>query len=229
MRAVLLPPEIPAFAGMTDSGRTFPVAWGKRCVDRRGSAPLSPGSGDVACRPWSVGLRNACLQPSYAQASGQAAAALGRVTFRPLEVSPSRRPHSHGTRQPPGSGGLWPEVTLFKGSRPKRRPHSSPTRRRHHRAAVKPHAEICTLWAKLPSHACRGASRRSCPLTQVSERIMRTRFVPLCQVPFARCSCVFEEKGTMLRHAQHEWRRGTARTGMDMGRGQLTLDPPRRR
>jgi len=29
LRAVLLPPEIPAFAGMTDSGRTFPMAWGK--------------------------------------------------------------------------------------------------------------------------------------------------------------------------------------------------------
>jgi len=26
------------------------------------------------------------------------------------------------------------------------------------------HAEIFTLWAKIHSHACRGASRRSCPL-----------------------------------------------------------------
>jgi hypothetical protein len=43
------------------------------------------------------------------------------------------------------------------------RPHSSATRRRHHREP-KLHAEIFTLWAKVHSHACRGASRRSCPL-----------------------------------------------------------------
>ena len=44
-------------------------------------------------------------------------------------------------------------------------------------------------WAKIHSHACRGASRRSCPPTQVSERTMRTRFVLLCQGLRPRLDC----------------------------------------
>jgi len=50
--------------------------------------------------------RDACLQPSYAQASSQGGCGFGRVTYRPLECPSSHRPHSHGTRWPPGSGGI---------------------------------------------------------------------------------------------------------------------------
>ncbi len=68
---------IPAFAGMTefnsvgatDYGRAYAWLGGKLC-DRRGSAHLV-GCGDVAVLTLGGEARDACLQPSYAQASSQ--------------------------------------------------------------------------------------------------------------------------------------------------------------
>ena len=133
-------------------GRTFPMPGAGRC-DRRGSAPLSPGSGDVAYRPWSLWLRDACLQPSYAQASSRRLR-LWAGNLKAPGVSSSHRPHSHGTRRPPGSGGIGRGLPLNVV-------RIAPL---HDAGITMRHGEICTLWAKLPSHACRGASRRSCPL-----------------------------------------------------------------
>ena len=98
---------------------------------------MSPGSGDVARRPWAgffTRSRDTRLQPSYARASVKAAAGLGRVTLLPLEFPPAvariatvRDDHPEaavfGRRLPP------------RAIKPPRRPHSSPTRRRYHRAA----------------------------------------------------------------------------------------------
>ena len=126
---------IPACAGMTDrggriAGARFP------CLEQEGVTgavplPYLPAAGTLHVdRGWVLTQsRDACLQPSYAQASSQGGCGFGRVTVKLLEVSSSHRPHSHGTRRPPGSGGIWPEVTP-KGLKPPRRPHSSPTRRR---------------------------------------------------------------------------------------------------
>ena len=49
--------------------------------------------------------RDACLQPSYAQASSRRLR-LWAGNLKAPGVSSSHRPHSHGTRRPPGSGGI---------------------------------------------------------------------------------------------------------------------------
>ena len=97
---------------------------------------------------------------------------------KPLEVrppaSPGATPHD-ADRKPRSLAGGYPQ-----GLASPRRPHSSPTRRRTS-PWPKTMPRSVLKWAKLHSHACRGASRRSCPLTKVSERTVRTLFVPVCQ------------------------------------------------
>ena len=112
-------------------GRTSPMPGKQEGCDRRGSA-TSSAAGTLHGRPWSLWLRDACLQPSYAQASGQRG---GRGIWsgwhKPLEgMTLQHRPGPPHT-MPSGSCGLGrrlPPRTCL----PSRRPRSSPPRRRHH-------------------------------------------------------------------------------------------------
>jgi len=81
-----------------------------------------------------------------------------RVAIKPLEVALQHRPGPPHTT-PTGSCGIGRGLPLNVV-------RVAPLHDAGITAQPKPHAEICTLWAKLHSHACRGASRRSCPLNQ---------------------------------------------------------------
>jgi len=105
-------PEIPAFAGMTEFGRTFPLAFQQKRM-RPARFRHLVGCGDGACRPWGLRPRDACLQPSCAQASGPVVAAefpvgwLGKSPWKvPPPASPGATPHDADPKPR-----YWPEVT----------------------------------------------------------------------------------------------------------------------
>ena len=142
--------------GVKARGRTSPVAWGKRGCDRRGSASSSAAGRDCVL----AGALSPRRRPQPCQwcdvQRGVAAVFVSGGSKEPLEVSLQHRPgppHTMPTRSRGICRGLPLNVVRI-----------APVHDAGITARPKPRAEICTLWAKLRSHACRGASRRSCPL-----------------------------------------------------------------
>jgi len=155
-----------------------------------------------------LGLRSSpgrCPQALPLHSVQPVAAVLIGWPYRPLEVALQHRPLSPSAR-------CRHEAADLAGGYPLRIVRIAPL----HDAGITVSStrtpdtlRSLLWWAKIHSHACRGASRRSCPLTQVSERTMRTRFVPVCQEPSGRVwglDCHVEKSRAVLRQAQHERR-----------------------
>ena len=155
-------PEIPACAGMTigvmEFGRTSPLAFDRSKCDRRGSATSSAAGTLHVDRGVSSGMP-ACNHPMRRHPVKGWPRNFYRVAVfrKPLESFPSSIARGHPTR-------CRPEAAVLAGGCPSNVVRIAPLHDAGITMRLKPHAEICTLWAKVPSHACRGASRRSCPL-----------------------------------------------------------------
>jgi len=180
LRSVLLPPEAPAFAGRrvgleVGDGLRAHVSRGLEQACVTGAVP--PPHRLRGRLRLGLGLRSSpgrCPQALPLHSVQPVAAVLIGWPYRPLEVALQHRPLSPSAR-------CRHEAADWAGGYPLRVVRIAPL----HDAGITV-TDNCTLrsllcWAKIHSHACRGASRRSCPLTQVSERTMRTRFVPVCQ------------------------------------------------
>ena len=162
------------------------VGAGFPCLEQEvvtGAVPhTSSAAGMVQADREARNLGDACLQPSCAQASGPKgwprnfyrvawkAQAPGRL---PLQHRPGPPPTRYrreaavlGRRSPPR--GFWPP----------RRPHSPAPRRRHHHAMM----VRSVLLGEVTLSCMPRSFAPVMPPDQVSEREVRTWFVPVCQV-----------------------------------------------
>ena len=141
----------------------FPRLEASLC-DRRGSAHLF-GRGEAACPALGDEARDAARKPARCATSS-----LWLRSVAGWRLSPWRFPPSIARlatcAMPTRSRGICREVTLLTSSA------VAPVHDAGSPAANRM-GEICTLWAKIPSHACRGASRRSLPTVPFPDQ--RTR------------------------------------------------------